>query len=72
MSLRAAVLSLRLDQQIEDLALAVDGSLQVHVPALDRDYHLIPVPLLARPGSLQAQVAGVGWAELSTYRLTVS
>ena len=35
------VVPLGLDQQVQHLSFAIDGSLQVHTPALDRDHHLI-------------------------------
>src|SRR5829696_5217288 len=53
-----------LDQQVQDLTLAVDGSPQVYALALDRDHHLVQVPRACRSGSQPAQVAGESGAEL--------
>ena len=41
----------RLDQDVEDLALLVDGAPQVHAPAGDAHDHLIQMPPIARPGA---------------------
>src|SRR5829696_7390330 len=55
---------LGLDQQIQDLALAVDSPPQVHTSALDRDHHLVQVPLPGRSGSQSTQVPGEHGTEL--------
>jgi hypothetical protein len=47
----------RLDQQVEDFALLVDGSPQVHSPAGDRYDHLVEVPS-ARSGRSFDEFAG--------------
>jgi hypothetical protein len=52
------LLPLGLDEQVEDLALAVDGSPQIHTPAPDRDDHLVQVPGIGRSGRQPAQVPG--------------
>src|SRR5215208_4432873 len=56
--------ALGLDQQVQDLALAVDGSPQVRALALDRDHHLVQVPRSCRYGSQPAQVASEQGPEL--------
>jgi hypothetical protein len=40
----------RLDQQIENFALVIDGTPDVHAPARDPHDHLVEVPSVARPG----------------------
>jgi len=40
----------RLDQQIEDLALLVDGTPEIYAPAGNPRDHLVEVPSVARPG----------------------
>jgi len=45
-----AFIPARLDQQIKDFALLVDGTPQVHAPADDPHDHLVEVPVVARPG----------------------
>jgi hypothetical protein len=40
----------RLDQQIEDFALLIDGTPEVHAPAGDPHDHLVEVPSVAWPG----------------------
>ena len=38
-----------LDQQVEDLALVVDGTPQIHPLAGDPHYHFVQMPAVARP-----------------------
>ena len=45
----------RLDQQIEDFAVMVDGTPEVHAPAGDLQDHLVEVPSVARPRPLLPQ-----------------
>jgi hypothetical protein len=47
----------RLDQQIEDFALLIDGTPQVHPPAGDPHDHLVEVPPVARPRPSLAQAS---------------
>ena len=47
----------RLDQQIEDFALLIDGTPEVHAPAGDPHDHLVEVPSVARPGPPRAQAS---------------
>src|SRR5918997_5039301 len=56
--------ALGLDQQVQHLTLAVDGSPQVHALTLDRDYHLIQVPPARRSGPQTTQVASEQGPEL--------
>ena len=50
-----------LDQHVEDLALVVDGSPEVHPLASNPDYHLVEVPASAREGSRRG-FAGIACA----------
>jgi hypothetical protein len=43
-----------LNQHIEDLALVVDGTPQIHPLAGDPHYHLVEVPAIARPWTVPA------------------
>jgi len=54
----------RLHQQLEDLALGIVGTPQIHPPALDRDIRLIQVPCVRRARSQPTQVAGIRRSEL--------
>src|SRR5829696_2241133 len=56
--------ALGLDQQVQHLAFAIDGSPQIHTPALDRDHQLVQVPLARWSWPQPAQVAGEGGSEL--------
>ena len=47
----------RLDQQIEDFALLIDGTPEVHAPSGDPHDHLVEVPSVARPGPPRAQAS---------------
>ena len=40
----------RLDQDIEDLALVIDGAPQIHSPSSDAHDHLVQMPPVARAG----------------------
>jgi len=46
---RRPSISSALDQHVEDLALVVDGTPEVHTLARDPDHHLVQVPSIARP-----------------------
>ena len=46
---RSPAVAPALDQHVEDLALMVDGTPQVHPLAGDADHHLIQMPSVARP-----------------------
>ena len=52
-----------LDKDIEDLALAVDGSPQVQAFALDRDHHLIQMSRTGRSRTKSEQIAGIDRSE---------
>ena len=53
----------RLDQQIEDFALLIDGTPEVHAPAGDPHDHLVEVPSVARPGPPLPQASRDGGTE---------
>ena len=53
-----------LDQEVKHLAFIVDGSPQPVSTAVDRDYHLVEVPVVARPRPRAADVSGDGKPEL--------
>src|SRR5271166_2323510 len=44
-----------LDQHVEDLALVVDGTPQIHPLADDPNHHLVEMPAIARPRATLAQ-----------------
>ena len=44
-----------LDQHVEDLALVIDGTPQIHSPAGDPHHHLIEVPTIARPRPIRTR-----------------
>ena len=61
---RCSLVPTFLDQDVEDLALVVDGAPQVHPLAAKLHDHLIQMPAARRPGSRSAKVLGVEPAEL--------
>jgi len=54
----------RLDQDVEDIAVLVDGPPQVVTTAGDRQEHLVEVPLVAGSGLAAAQAGRVDGSEL--------
>ncbi len=52
---RCALVPPALNQHIEDLALVVDSTPQVHVLTRDPDDHLVEVPAIARPRTAPPQ-----------------
>src|SRR5438874_5261426 len=52
---RRRSVSTTLDQDLEDLALVVDGTPQVHVLARDPDDHFVEVPAIARSRTAPSQ-----------------
>src|SRR5215217_4131567 len=64
MSLRGFVPP-RLHEQVQDLALAVDGSPQPQAFAPNHDRHFVEVPLVAWPGTKLTEVASESWPELA-------
>ena len=52
---RCALVPPALNQHIEDLALVVDSTPQVHVLTRDPDDHLVEVPAIARPRTVPPQ-----------------
>jgi len=60
---RRGLIAAALDQHVEDLALMVDRSPQVHAFAGDPDDHFVEVPSAVRGGSAAAQLAGDRRAE---------
>ena len=51
----AAPVSTTLDQDLEDLALVVDGTPQIHLLAGDPDDHFVEMPAIARPRTARSQ-----------------
>jgi len=56
----------RLDQDVEDVAVLIDGRPQLLPTAVDRQEHLVEMPPVAGSGSAAAQPAGVLRPELDT------
>ena len=56
----------RLDQDVEDVAVRVDGPPQILPTAVDRQEHLVEMPRVAGSGLAAAQPAGVFRPELDT------
>src|SRR5437763_11732312 len=52
---RRRPVSTTLDQDLEDLALVIDGTPQVHVLARDPDDHFVEVPAIARSRTAPSQ-----------------
>jgi hypothetical protein len=52
------IVAARLDENVEDLAILVDGPSQVHALASDRDEHFVEVPEWMSGTSMVAQAAG--------------
>jgi hypothetical protein len=57
---------LALNQHVEDLALVIDGTPQIHLLAGDPHHHLVEVPAIAR-SSLGALLARSGDAALNRH-----
>ena len=53
-----------LDQEIQDLALAVDGPLEIEPPPSHHDHHLVEIPAICWPMSPMSDAAGIGLAKL--------
>jgi hypothetical protein len=51
---RRASVAPTLNQHVEDLALVIDGTLQIHSRAGDPHHHLVEVPAIARPWTVTA------------------
>src|SRR4051794_40198819 len=47
---------LRLDQHVQDLALAINSTPQIHAPTADREEHLVEVPSAIRRATLPPQL----------------
>ena len=60
----AAFASAGSDQDVEDVAVLVDGPPQVLPKAVDRHEHLVEVPLVAGSGLAASQAVRVGGSEL--------
>src|SRR4029079_1075347 len=56
----------RWDQDVEDVAVLVDGPPQILPTAVDRQQHLVEVPLVAGSGLAAAQAGRVDGSELGT------
>ena len=54
----------RLDPDVEDVAVLVDGPLQILPTAVDRQEHLVEVPRVAGPGLAAARAGRVDGSEL--------
>jgi len=54
-----------LDQDVEDVAVLVDGPPQVVMTGVDRQEHLVEVPLVAGSGLAAAQAGRVDGSELA-------
>ncbi len=52
-----------LDQDVEHLAVLVDGTSQIHAPTADRDEHLIEMPLRMCNGPVVAQIPRDLWSK---------
>jgi hypothetical protein len=61
---RSSLVPARLHEHVQDLALAVNGSPEVHAAALDRDHNLVQVPSVRGSRSQLAQTPGNDWTEL--------
>jgi len=69
---RRAPVSVALDQHVEDLALMVDRSPQVHAFLGDPDDHFVEVPSAVRGGSAAASSRAIAGPNFMTQRRTVS
>src|SRR6267142_3899234 len=58
--------STTLDQDLEDLALVVDGTPEIHVPARDPDDHFVKMPAIARSRTAPPQAPSDRRPNLST------
>src|SRR6185295_19704102 len=55
--------STTLDQDLEDLALVVDGTPQIHLLACDPDDHFVEMPAIARSRTARSQAPSDGRSE---------
>jgi hypothetical protein len=53
-----------LDQDIQDVPFTIHGAPQIHVPAFDRDDHLIKMPACVCGWMRSPELSGVGEAKL--------
>lgn len=60
---RRGLIASGLDQDLENLAFAVDGAPHIHLPSSDRDHHFVEMPSIVGLGSDLAQVLGNYWPE---------
>src|SRR5215831_3431589 len=60
-----------LDQHVENLALVIDGTPQIHPLAGDEYHHLVQMPAIARPRATLAQPRAIAGPNFSTQRRTV-
>ena len=61
-----------LDQDLEDLALVVDGTPRIHVLARDPDDHFVEMPAIARSRTVVSQPRAIAGPNLSTQLRTLS
>ncbi len=64
--------ALGLDQQVQHLTFAVDGSPQIHALALDRDHHFVQVPPAAGLGRSRRKLRANRGPNFSTQRRMLS
>jgi hypothetical protein len=53
-----------LDQDIQNLTFTIHGAPQIHVPAIDRDEHLIKMPACVCGWTRSPELSGIGDAKL--------
>jgi hypothetical protein len=63
-SLRGLLVPPALHQDIENMAILIDGAPQIVTGAVDREEHCIEMPLVARSRTPAAQLVGIGLPEL--------
>jgi hypothetical protein len=61
-----------LDEDLEDLALVVDSTPQIHVLACDPDNHFVEMPAIARSRTAPLQARAIDGPNLSTQLRTLS
>ena len=61
-----------LDQDLDDLALVVDGTPRIHVLARDPDDHFVEMPAIARSRTVVSQPRAIAGPNLSTQLRTLS
>jgi hypothetical protein len=64
--LRSHLVSLALDQDIEDIAGLIDSPPEIAPLAVNREKYLIQMPLVTRPRALATQLVRVGLTKLAT------